>query len=116
MIWDVARSLLNQAVPAHLGEPVQLTRVAVALTFPLPFGGFSSSATVQAVLTRPEQLARLGLATLTTADARMTLRVSDAPSWLTRGTVAQVGAQVFEVTAVTDNGEGLLEVLLCRSS
>jgi hypothetical protein len=116
MSWDVARSLLNQAVPAHLGELVQLTRAAVAWTFPVDFGPPIVAATVRAVLTRPEQLARLGLATLTMSDARMTLRVEDAPAWIARGTVAAVAGATYEVTAVANNGEGLLEVLLCRSS
>lgn len=104
-IWDTARQLLAGSVVAHLGENLVLEHD--------DYG----QATARGVLTRPEEIIRLGLAQVIAGDARLTLKVADAPEWLDRGvSVTSERGEVFEVTAVTDNGEGLLEVTLCRSS
>lgn len=105
-IWDTSRKLLASSVVNHLGEDLALTE-----------NDGAGEATLRGVLTRPEEIARLGLAQVIAGDARLTLRVSDAPAWLGRGvTVTSERDEVFRVTAVRDNGEELLEVILCRSS
>lgn len=106
MGWSSTRRLLNAAVPRHLGEDLTLSVV-----------GTDAQAAVRGVLTRPEELQRLGVSTVTVGQARLTLRKEDAPAWLARGVaVTSEASETFEVTYVTDNGEGLLEVTLCRSS
>ena len=107
-IWDTSRKLLAASVVNHLGESLSLTEAA---------DGDGGEATLRGVLTRPEELARLGLAQVIAGDARMTVRKAGAPAWLGRGvTVTSERDEVFRVTAVQDNGEELLEVILCRSS
>jgi hypothetical protein len=106
-IWDTSRKLLASSVVNHLGEDLTLSEANEG----------AGEATLRGVLTRPEEIARLGLAQVIAGDARLTIRVSDAPTWLGRGvTVTSERAEVFRVTAVQDNGETLLEVILCRSS
>lgn len=106
MGWDAARSLLASSVVKHLGEDLALD------------GGVSGEVTVRGVLVRPEQLARLGVAdAVTIGAAQLTLKQAAAPAWLARGVVVtSERGETFDVTAVTDNGEGILEVTLCRSS
>jgi hypothetical protein len=106
-IWDTSRKLLASSVVNHLGEDLTLTEA----------NDGDGEATLRGVLTRPEEFARLGLSQVIAGDARLTLRKTDAPAWLDRGvTVTSERAETFRVTAVHDNGEGLLEVILCRSS
>lgn len=105
MSWDAARTLLANSVVKHLGEELSLE-------------SDDGEATVRGVLVRPEQLVRLGVAdAVSIGAAQLTLKQVDAPAWLGRGTVVtSERGETFGVTAVTDNGEGILEVTLCRSS
>lgn len=104
--WSTARRLLNSCVPRHLGEDLVLSQA-----------GGPGEASVRGVLTRPESIARMGLTQLIAGEARLTLRASDTPAWIGRGTTVLPVAtdEEFKVTAVTDNGEGMTEVILCRS-
>lgn len=105
-VWNTARGLLASSVVTHLGEALTLVEA-----------GDARAATVRGVLTRPEEVERLGLSQVIGGHARVTLRKADAPSWLGRGVTVtnEADDEVFEVTAVADNGEGVLEVVLCRS-
>jgi hypothetical protein len=104
MAWDAARNLLNNTVVKHLGEELSLE-------------SDDGEATVRGVLVRPEELVRLGLSTATVGAARLTMKQVDAPAWLGRGVVVtSERGETFDVTAVTDNGEGILEVTLCQLS
>lgn len=109
MGWDVARSLLNNSVVNGLGEELLLE-------------SSSAEATVRGVLVRPESLARLGLSVTEIGAARLTLKRADVPAWFYgsgsgRGrTVTAESGETYDVTAIDDNGEGVLEVTLCRSS
>lgn len=106
-IWDTSRKLLAASVVNHLGEDLILTEAN---------DGDGESA-LRGVLTRPEEIARLGLTHVIAGDARMTLRKVDAPEWLDRGvSVTSEREEVFRVVSVADNGEELLEVVLCRLS
>lgn len=121
-VWDTARGLLAGTVVQHLGEDLTLLGVLAGGQFAAETGGYLGgpdpvTETVRGVLTRPEELIRMGLSHVVQGDARLTIRTADAPDWTGRGvTVQSAGGEVFEVTAVADNGEGLLEVTLCRSS
>lgn len=103
-IWDTARGLMSRAVVSHLGESLVLTDG----THTVPSRG---------ILTRPEQAVRLGMAHVTVGSAALAMRRDEAPVWLGRGvTVTASSGETFEVTEVCDNGETMLEVVLCRSS
>jgi hypothetical protein len=103
-IWDTARDLLSRAVTGHLGEQLTLTNG-------------TDTATARGILTRPEQVVRLGMAHVTVGSAVLAMRRVDAPAWIGRGvTVTAESGETFEVTEVADNGETMLEVVLCRSS
>ena len=94
---------MNRAVVRHLGESLTLSNGAEQVV-------------VRGVLTDPERLAQLAQADFTMAEAMLTVRASDAPSWLERGnTVTRASGATYDVVRVLDNGEGLLEVTLCRS-
>lgn len=106
MSWFAARGLLANSVTRHLGEDLLIAQP----------GEDGATANARGVLTRPEQLVRLGLSQTVADEARLTLKVADAPAWFARGVVVTTAAgEEFDVSAVTDNGEGLLEVVLCRS-
>lgn len=106
-IWDSARRMLATGVVEHLGE-----RLALAEASSGP-GGVS----LRGVLVRPEDAQRLGLSQLTAGDARLTIRSVDAPTWMRRGvTVTSERGETYRVTHVADNGEMVLEVILCRMS
>lgn len=111
-IWGTARGLLNSAVPRHLGEDLTLTEhVADDAEEP------ARVVAVRGVLTHAEELVRLGMTVVSADDSRLTLDTQSVPEWLGRGTlVTNESGQTFEVTEVTDNGEGLTEVTLCRLS
>jgi hypothetical protein len=69
------------------------------------------------ILTEPEQTAQLARADFTLAEAMLVLRASEAPPWLDRGVVVtRATGRTYDVVRVVNNGEGLLEVTLCRSS
>jgi hypothetical protein len=103
MSWDTARKLLAGSVVKSLGEELVLSDAGPV------------SATLRGVLVTPEQLQRLGAAEVIAGDARLTMRKSDAPAWLARGTnVTTAPGAEYQVTSITDNGEGVLEVMLCR--
>lgn len=103
-IWDTARDLLSRSVVSHLGEQLTLTNG-------------TDTATARGILTRPEQAVRLGMAHVTVGSAALAMRRDEAPEWIGRGvTITSSSGETFEVTEVADNGETMLEVVLCRSS
>jgi len=104
MSWAGARALLAGSVVRHLGEDLALSEA--------PPG--SRVASVRGVLTSPEQVQRLGLAHIRAGDARLTLRVLDAPEWLSRGVFVDAQDAPYRITEIADNGEGVLEIILCR--
>ena len=102
--WETARGLMSRAVVSHLGEA-------------LVFTDGTHTAAARGILTRPEQAVRLGMAHVTVGGAALAMRRDQAPEWLGRGvTVTAESGETFEVTEVCDNGETMLEVVLCRSS
>lgn len=103
--WNTARGLLTGSVIRHLGEDLLLTAAGGTVT-----------ETVRGVLTRPEEVERLGLSQAVQGAARLTLRKADVPDWIKRGVhvITEMGEE-YDVTATTDNGEGMLEITLCRS-
>ena len=105
MTWAQARERLNRAVVRALGEEL------------LVDGGQGLSARVRGVLTDPERTGQLAGADFVMAEAMLTLRAGDAPTWLARGSrVTRATGRSYDVIRVENNGEGLLEVTLCRSS
>jgi hypothetical protein len=103
-IWDTARGLMSRAVVAHLGEA-------------LVFSDGTQTATARGILTRPEQVVRLGMAHVTVGHAALAMRRVDAPAWIGRAvTVTAESGETFEITEFADNGETMLEIVLCRSS
>lgn len=119
MAWRDHTAGLGDAVVGHLGEDLTGTPLVQPSAFPAAFPRSLSapgSTTFRGVLTRPEHAARLGLADLTLGEGRLTLRASERPAGLGRGyRVATSTGEDFQVVRVDDNGEGLLEVILCRS-
>lgn len=103
MSWARAIRGLNRVVVRALGEDVVLQTAR-------------DSIRLRGVLTDPERLGRLAGADFVMAEAMLTLRSVDAPSWLARGTsVLSSSGASYDVVRAVDNGEGLLEVTLCRS-
>ena len=103
MRWERAVAGLDRAVVRHLGEVVTVSEGTAQLE-------------LRGVLTDPERLAQLARADFVMAEAMLTLQSSEAPSWLARGcTVTRASGTTYDVVRVLDNGEGLLEVTLCRS-
>lgn len=106
MGWASHVGLLNAAVPKHLGEDLTLAEASPG----------TETATVRGLLLNPEQLQRLGLGQIIAGDSRLTLRSLDAPVWLQRGVTVARGAETYRVVEWVDNGEGMIEVTLCRLS
>lgn len=104
-IWNTARGLLDSSVVAHLGEELTLAE-----------NGGDGEATVRGVLTRGEEIVRLGLSQMVAGDARLTLRTAHTPAWWRRGVrvTSTTSGEVYKVTNTTDNGEGMTEATLCR--
>lgn len=67
---------------------------------------------------RPETRVRLGGHDYVIADAMLTLRTSDLPTWLARGTaITSVSSgEIYRVVEFVENGEGITEITLARSA
>ena len=59
-IWDNARGLMSRAVVQHLGEQLTLTNG-------------TETVTARGILTRPEQVVRLGMAHITVGSAALAM-------------------------------------------
>ena len=106
-IWTTAHGLLNSSVVGHLGEELVIADATS-----------DDQVTVRGVLTRSEELVRIGLASMVAGDARLTLHTAHVPVWMGRGDTVTptASSQTYEVVSYTDNGEGLTEVELGRVS